>query len=183
MIFRMAAWLGSRRVRETVFVVVGASTPIGILAVNGSAFVMQHLGEFSIGIALCALISGLSLNGLTAWVAMQRAERLFPQLFAEYRVWIAAAGAAIVVVFSILGAYWTYQSMQDPQRLPNVYAVLTALWLLFLPLLMTFVGRRLKLGARRAEERGGATNTETRPPLSPLAERRRPPTHVELRGS
>jgi hypothetical protein len=151
------AWLGSRRVREGIFLVVGASTPVGILAVNASAFIMQHLGQFSIGIATCALVSGLSLNGLTAWVALQRAERLFPQLFAEYRVWLASAVAAFVVGFSILGAYWTYQSMQDAHRLPNVYAVLTALWLLFLPVLMTFVGRRMKIGlSRRAAEHQAA---------------------------
>lgn len=151
------AWLGSRRVREGIVLVVGASTPVGILAVNGSAFIMQHLGQFSIAIASCALISGLSLNGLTAWVALQRAERLFPQLFAEYRIWLSAAVAAFVVVFSILGAYWTYKSMQDPRQLPNVYAVLTAFWLLFLPVLMTFIGRRMKIGLhRRAVEQPAA---------------------------
>ncbi len=141
------AWLRSRQVREIVFVVVGASTPIGILAVNASAFIMQHLGQFGIGIAVCAVVSGLCLNGLTAWVALGRAERLFPQLFAEYRLWLAGAVAAIVIVFSALGGFWTYQSFQGP--LPNTYAVLTALWLLFLPVLMTFIGRKLKLRAQR----------------------------------
>jgi hypothetical protein len=140
--------LSSQRVREIVFLVVGASTPVGILAVNGAAYVMQHLGGFRTGIAVCALVSGLSLNGLTAWVAVERAERFAPQLFAEYRIWIVSAVGVFVIVFSSLGAYWTYQSMY-PQQLPNVYAVLTALWLLFLPVLMTFVARRLKIGIRR----------------------------------
>ncbi|HKF74544.1 MAG TPA: hypothetical protein VKF59_00240, partial [Candidatus Dormibacteraeota bacterium] len=66
---------GSQRRREIVFVVVGASTPVGILAVNASAFVMQHLGGFRIAIALCALVSGLSLNGLTAWALLDRTQR------------------------------------------------------------------------------------------------------------
>ncbi len=143
------ARLGSQRMREVVFLVVGATTPVGILAVNGSAFVMQHLGEFRMGIAICALISGLSLNGVTAWAVLDRAERFAPQLVAEYRAWLIAAVAAFVVIFSVLGAYWTYESMQDPTRLPNIYAVLTALWLLLLPVLMTFVARRLKIGASR----------------------------------
>jgi hypothetical protein len=141
--------LGSPRTREIVFLVVGASTPIGILAVNASAFVMHHLGQFQIGIALCALISGLSLNGLTSWVLLGRAERYAPQLFAEYRFWLLAAVAIFVALFSALGAYGAYQSMSDTRALPNVYAVLTALWLLFLPVLMTFIGRRLKVGATR----------------------------------
>jgi hypothetical protein len=138
--------LGSQRLREIVFLVVGGSTPIGILAVNGSAFVMQHLGGFRIAIAVCALISGLSLNGFTAYAALGRAERFAPQVVGEYRVWLIAAIVAFVIVFSVLGAYWTYESMQDPRHLPNIYAVLTALWLLLLPVLMTLVARRLKNG-------------------------------------
>jgi hypothetical protein len=141
--------LGTTRTREIVFLVVGASTPVGILAVNASAFVMHHLGQFQIGIALCALISGLSLNGLTSWVLLGRAERYAPQLFAEYRFWLVAAVVIFVALFSVLGAYGAFQSMSDARTLPNIYAVLTALWLLVLPVLMTFIGRRLKLGTTR----------------------------------
>ena len=144
--------LRSQRVREIVFLVVGASTPVGILAVNASAFVMQHLNQFAVGIAVCALISGLSLNGLTAWVALGRAERFAPQLFAEYRIWLHTAAILIVIVSAGVGAWLTYLSMQRRDQLPNLYAVLTALWLLFLPVVMTFVARRLKngLGMRMA---------------------------------
>jgi hypothetical protein len=142
--------LRSQRVREIVFLAIGASTPVGILAVNGSAFVMQHLSQFAVGIAVCALISGLSLNGLTGWVVLARAERFAPQLFAEYRIWLFSAAVLIVLVTAGIGAWLTYLSMQRPDQLPNIYAVLTALWLLLLPVLMTFVARRLKagLGAR-----------------------------------
>src|SRR5437660_5825539 len=143
--------LGSTRLREAVFLVIGTSTPIGILAVNGSAFIMQHLSQFQVAIAVCALISGLSLNGLTAWVAIGRAERFAPRLFAEYRTWLVVTGVVIVVGFSALGAYGTYVSMQSPKQLPNLYAVLTALWLLLLPVIMTFIGRRLKLQAGKKE--------------------------------
>jgi hypothetical protein len=151
--------LRSQRVREIVFLVIGASTPFGILAVNGSAFVMQHLSQFAVGIAVCALVSGLSLNGLTAWVVLGRAERFVPQLFAEYRIWLATAAVLIVVVTAGVGAYLTYLSMQDARRLPNIWAVLTALWLLFLPVVLTFVARKLKngAGARFAPARSDAT--------------------------
>ncbi len=138
--------VGSQRVREIVFLVVGASTPVGILAVNGSAFVMQHLNQFAVGIAVCALISGLSLNGLTAWLVLARAERFAPQLFAEYRVWLLTAAVVIVLVSAAVGSWLTFLSMQRRDQLPNLYAILTALWLLFLPVLMSFVARRLKNG-------------------------------------
>jgi uncharacterized membrane protein YidH (DUF202 family) len=138
--------LGSQRVREIVFLVIGASTPVGILAVNGSAFVMQHLAQFAVGIGVCALVSGLSLNGLTAWMVLGRAERFAPQLYAEYRIWLICAAVLIVLVTAVVGAWLTYLSMQNARLLPNLYAVLTALWLLFLPVVMTFVARRLKNG-------------------------------------
>jgi hypothetical protein len=49
--------LRSRRLREIVLLTLGVITPIGILAVNASAFVMVHLTQFRIGIAACALVS------------------------------------------------------------------------------------------------------------------------------
>jgi hypothetical protein len=153
--------LGSQRFREIVFLVVGASTPVGILAVNGSAFVMQHLSQFAVGIAVCALISGLSLNGLTAWMVLGRAERFVPQLFAEYRIWLLIAAVMIVIASAAIGAYLTYLSMQDGRYLPNIWAVLTALWLLLLPVLMTFVARRLKNGLGSRVPVGTAKQAET----------------------
>src|ERR671927_332723 len=74
----MARRLDARQVREAVFLVIGLSTPVGILAVNGSAFIMGHLAEFRLAIAVCALASGLSLNGLGAWAALNRAQRYLP---------------------------------------------------------------------------------------------------------
>ena len=49
--------LQSRRLRESVLLALGVITPLGILAVNISAFVMTHLTQFRIGIA--ALAGGL----------------------------------------------------------------------------------------------------------------------------
>ena len=67
--------LSSRRLREFVLLTLGVITPIGILAVNASAFVMTHLQAFRFGIAGCALLSGLVLNGLTAWWLLRLASR------------------------------------------------------------------------------------------------------------
>jgi hypothetical protein len=138
-------WLDARQVREIVFLVIGVSTPIGILAVNASAFIMDHLVQFRVGIAICALASGLSLNGLGAWAALLRARRFAPDLYLEYRYWLVSGAVVVVLVWSVLGAYLTYQSMQDRRQLPNLYAVLTAIWLLFLPVALTFITRRFNL--------------------------------------
>jgi hypothetical protein len=137
--------LDSRQMREAVFLIIGVSTPIGILAVNASAFIMDHLLQFRVAIAVCALASGLSLNGLGAWAALNRGKRFVPDLYAEYRHWLIGGAALFVIGWSVFGAYLTYESMKDRHQLPNLYAVLTAIWLLILPVAMTFVTRRLNL--------------------------------------
>src|SRR2546428_11340886 len=85
----------SRRLRESVLLTLGVITPIGILAVNVSAFVMTHLAEFRIGIAALALLSGLVLNGLTAWWLLRLASRSAAPLFRGYRMW--AIGVAVLI--------------------------------------------------------------------------------------
>jgi len=95
----------SRRLRESILLVLGVITPLGILAVNISAFVMAHLAEFRIGIAALALLSGLVLNGLTAWWLLRLASRSAAPLFAEYRRW--AIGAAVLIVAGV-GALCAY---------------------------------------------------------------------------
>ena len=54
--------LRGARIRDVTLVVVGVVTPVGILAVNASAFVMQHLAEFRLFLAVAALVSGVLLN-------------------------------------------------------------------------------------------------------------------------
>jgi len=53
-----------RRAQELVILVVGVFTPLGVLAVNGSAFLMRHLPETRLVLAFAALLSGLLLNSL-----------------------------------------------------------------------------------------------------------------------
>src|SRR5487761_524971 len=95
--------LRSRRLRETVLLTLGVITPVGILAVNASAFVMVHLTQFRIGIAACALVSGLVLNGLTAWWLLRLASRTAPPLYREYR-WYAIGVAVVIVLLTAIRA-------------------------------------------------------------------------------
>lgn len=118
-------------------------TPIGILAVNASAFVMVHLTEFRIGIAACALVSGLVLNGLTAWWLLRLASRNAPPLYREYRVWLIGAAVLIVLVTAAAGGYLTYLGLKDPRRLPDLLSVVVASVMIALPIAVSFVGRRL----------------------------------------
>ena len=138
----------SRRVREYVLIFLGVITPIGILAVNASAFVMAHLVEFRWVIAGCALVSGLVLNGLTAWWLLGLASRTAAPLYREYRTWALGAAILIVLLTAGGGGYLTYLGMQDPKRLPDALSVIAACFMLFLPLAVTFAARRMAgLGA------------------------------------
>jgi len=133
----------SRRLREIVLVVLGVLTPVGILAVNISAFVMGHLTTFRLVIAGCALVSGLVLNGLTAWWVLRLASRNANPLFNEYRVWAIGAAVVIVLVTAAGGGYLTYLGMRDPSHLPDSLSMIVASFMLLLPLAVTFAGRRM----------------------------------------
>lgn len=118
-------------------------TPIGILAVNASAFVMVHLTAFRIGIAACALLSGLILNGLTAWWLLRLASRNAPPLYREYRMWAIGAAALIVLLTAAGGGYLTYLGLNDPKRLPDPLSVVVATFMLALPFAVSLAARRM----------------------------------------
>ncbi len=138
-----------RRLKEIVFLLIGVSTPLGILAVNGSAFVMRNLSEFRVTIAACALVSGLCLNGLGAYLLVNRAANRTQRMYEEYRTWVIAIAVVAVIAWSAFGAYGTYWSMQDPSQLPNLGAVLTAVWLLLFPFFGIAASRYREFRERR----------------------------------
>src|ERR1700716_376991 len=123
----------SRRVREAMLLTLGVLTPIGILAVNASAFVMGHLTQFRVGIAACALVSGLVLTGLTGGWLLRLASRTAPPLYREYRWWAIGVAVAIVLLTAGGGGYLTYLGLQDPKRLPDFLSVVVATFMLVLP--------------------------------------------------
>ncbi|MGA7910668.1 MAG: hypothetical protein WCC30_03875 [Candidatus Dormiibacterota bacterium] len=118
-------------------------TPVGILAINVSAFVMVHLAQFRIGMAACALLSGLVLNGLTAWWLLRLASRNAPPLFREYRVWAIGVAVLIVLLTAGGGGYLTYLGLDNPRRLPDALSVVVASFMLLLPFAVSVAARRM----------------------------------------
>jgi hypothetical protein len=141
--------LHARRFREIVIVVIGVVTPLGILAVNASAFVMQHLQAFRLVLSVSAFVSALFLNSLAAWAILNRAHLHVPDLLAEYRRWIVAAVVVVVLASAAFGAYFTWLGMGDPKKLPDPISVVTAALLLVVPFAVTW-------GARQFERRRAA---------------------------
>ncbi|OLD53980.1 MAG: hypothetical protein AUI56_01775 [Actinobacteria bacterium 13_1_40CM_2_66_13] len=118
-------------------------TPLGILAVNASAFVMVHLNEFRVGIAACAVVSGLVLNGLTAWWLLRMVSRNAPPLYREYRLWALGGSVLIVLLTAAAGGYLTYLGLRDPRRLPDALSVIVASFMILLPFAVSLAARRL----------------------------------------
>jgi len=129
---------------------------------------MVHLTEFRIGIAACALVSGLVLNGLTAWWLLRLASRNAPPLYREYRIWAIGAAVLLVLLTAGGGGYLTYLGLNDPRRLPDTLSVVVATFMLLLPLAVSVAGRRLAgmggiipvdepAGKERSSRRGGSS--------------------------
>ncbi len=118
-------------------------TPVGILAVNASAFVMVHLAAFRVGIAACAVVSGLVLNGLTGWWLLRLASRNAPPLYREYRIWAIGVAVVVVLVTAAGGGYLTYLGLDNPRRLPDALSVVVASFMLLLPFAVSVAARRM----------------------------------------
>ena len=103
---------------------------------------MLHLTQFRIGIAACAVVSGLVLNGLTAWWLLSLASRNAPPLYREYRTWLVGASVLIVLVTAGAGGYLTYLGLKNPARLPDALSVIVATFMLALPFAVSLAARR-----------------------------------------
>jgi hypothetical protein len=145
-----------RQLRGMLLVAIGLVTPLGVLAVNASAFIMQHLLQFQFTIAACALLSALILNGLTAYWALRYAERSATPLFTEYRTWIISLAVIAVLVSAVVSTYMVYIGMRDPRHLPDTLSVLGSVFALVLPFVFTYLQRRM---ARRTRTRPPARET------------------------
>src|ERR1700682_3194531 len=94
-----------------LLLVAGIVTPVGILLVNAAAFVMRNLQQFRIGIAVCALISSLVLNGLTASWLLRLAGRRQIGIYQRHQEWAGVVATTVVVATSIGAAIFTYIGM------------------------------------------------------------------------
>ena len=124
-----------------LLVIIGVVTPLGILMVNAAAFIMRNLAQFRIGIAACALISSLVLNGLTASWVMRLAARREIAIYLRHRDWATIVATIVVIATSIAAAVFTYIGMSNPSHLPDGLAVITALLYLIVPLSITWFSR------------------------------------------
>ena len=133
--------------RRTLLLAIGIVTPVGVLMVNFSAFVMAHLAQFRLLMAACALISSLVLNGLAVFWLVGIARRRQARVYVEYPELVRALAAIAVVGSAALAAYFTYVGMRDPRTLPNLIAIIASLLALLIPVGLAVLGRLLTGGS------------------------------------
>ncbi len=135
-----------RRPRLWLIPAIGAFTPLGLLVVDASAFVMRHLGAFRVVITTMALISGLFLNGWVLREIYREFRRRWPAhrlSSGESREVLLASGVAITLIASLLAAFFCYKGLEDPGRLPNREIFISAIIALLGPLVLNaFFSRR-----------------------------------------
>jgi hypothetical protein len=124
-----------------LLIVIGITTPVGILVVNLSAFVMRNLQQFRVGIAVCALISSLVLNGLTASWLLRLAGKRSISIYVKHQEWATVIATTVVLATSIGAAIFTYIGMGNPSHLPDTLSVLTALAALLVPFGIAYFSR------------------------------------------
>ncbi|MGH7911598.1 MAG: hypothetical protein ACREQM_03095 [Candidatus Dormibacteraceae bacterium] len=156
-----------RRLGDIAILVVGLIAPLGVLAVNGAVFLMDHVSTFRLIIAVMTAVSGLVLNSLVARQALRFARANLPLIYKEYRRWILVLAILAVIVSVTLGTFLTYEGMANVKQLPSLLAVLGSLVALAMPFALTF-GERvvlrpiLELRARRR----GRRHQPTQPPAT-----------------
>jgi hypothetical protein len=104
---------------------------------------MVNLAAFRLGIAACAVVSGLVLNGLTAWWLLRLVSRTSPPLYREYRVAALIGSVLIVLATAAAGGYLTYLGLRDPRHLPDVLSVVVAVGMIALPFAISIAARRI----------------------------------------
>ncbi|HUY96880.1 MAG TPA: hypothetical protein VMW47_04515 [Verrucomicrobiae bacterium] len=143
--------------RTCVLPIIGLATPVGLLVVNASAWVILHLGAFRLGIAISAFISSLALNGLTGVYVYRFIRGRWPGFLLsreEHQLLVFWIAFVIVVVASVLAAVFSFIGMESSRQLPNGIAVLTALGAVGVPLALSWgLGRWRGRGTADPQDR------------------------------
>ena len=133
--------------RTCILPVIGLATPVGLLVVNFSAWVISQLGAFRWGVAVSAFISALVLNSLTAVNVYRYVRRRWPDFVIsreENGTRVLIAAIFLILVTAFVSSVFSFVGMANPRKLPNGIAVITGFLGVIIPL-----GLSLGLNRRR----------------------------------
>jgi len=141
--------------RTCILPVIGLATPVGLLVVNFSAWVISQLGAFRWGVAVSAFVSALILNSLTAVNVYRYVRNRWPNFVIsrqENGTWVLVGAIALILIAAFLSSLFSYVGMANPHRLPNGIAVITG-----------FLGVMIPLGLSLGLNRKRRASAEPRP--------------------
>ncbi|MGC1184455.1 MAG: hypothetical protein WBA31_04785 [Candidatus Dormiibacterota bacterium] len=123
--------------RTCILPVIGLATPVGLLVVNFSAWVISQLGAFRWGVAVSAFISALILNSLTAVNVYRYVRNRWPNFVIsrpENGNWVLIGAITVILITAFLSSVFSFVGMANPRRLPNGIAVITGFLGVIIPL-------------------------------------------------
>ncbi|HVC23748.1 MAG TPA: hypothetical protein VNH82_10045 [Candidatus Dormibacteraeota bacterium] len=123
--------------RTCILPVIGLATPVGLLVVNFSAWVISQLGAFRWGVAVSAFISALILNSLSAVNVYRYVRNRWPNFVIsrpENGNWVLIGAITVILITAFLSSLFSYVGMANPRHLPNGIAVITGFLGVIIPL-------------------------------------------------
>ena len=154
--------------------IIGALTPIGLIVVNISVFIVRHLSEFRWSISILAFVSGIMLNSwaaLNVYRVLQRRRPDHALVKESNQELVLVGGMALVIAAAFLTALFCYMGLSSQQDLPNAVTFLTGAAAFLVPILLQLVfrrGVRPRRPDRAATTYVGGLPAAQRPPGSPM---------------
>ncbi|HEX6539177.1 MAG TPA: hypothetical protein VF155_08360 [Candidatus Dormibacteraeota bacterium] len=161
--------------------IIGALTPVGLIVVNISVFIVKNLAEFRWAITILAFVSGLMLNSWAAINIYRTLQRRRPEsaLVSERNQEIALVlGMLVVIVAAFLTALFCYMGLSSEANLPNGVTFITGVGAVLIPIVLQGFFRRT---LRRSHDRSGAMGVGGLPSTPPSSEQP-PPLPPSFRG-
>ncbi len=152
--------------RQWTIPAIGALTPVGLIIVNISAFIVHNLAAFRLGISVLAFVSSLMLNSWTALKIYRVAARRFPHsgLLQEHNQEVVlVVGMALIIAISFVEALFCYNGLGNERDLPNAPTFILGVVAIAIPILLQALFGRL-LGGRVAEPGHEGTASHPLPP-------------------
>jgi len=156
------------RVRRWAIPALGAVTPVALIVVNVSVFIVKHLAAFRWSIAILAFVSGMMLN---SWIGL-KIYRLFQKRYREHALVsdvnqdvVLICGMAVIIAISFVTALFCYLGLSNEASLPNAMTFLTGIFAIAVPFAFQFVFQRALGGSARS---GAATLSASPFPGAPL---------------
>jgi hypothetical protein len=150
--------------------IIGALTPVGLIAVNISVFVVKNLAEFRWGITILAFVSGLLLNSWAALNIYRTFQRRRPDhaLVADRnQELVLVGGMLIVIIAAFLTALFCYMGLSSEANLPNGVTFITGIGAVLIPILLQGIFRRTVRHDRVRDDRATVSGLPPGPPSSP----------------